>query len=83
MEVSEPKFLPKFLPKMGPSPPQQVLTPPATTTHKLRSIRITHWLANEVSNVSQQLVSHNEFHRNSQSMIVIMSQLNVMRMVDD
>ena len=33
--------------------------------------------------VIQQLVSHNELHRNSQCMIVNMSQLNVMRMVDD
>ena len=31
---SAPLFLPKFLPKRGPSPPQQFLTPPTTTTYK-------------------------------------------------
>ena len=57
-----------------------------TSSHnytQLQSIRTTQRLANVVSKVIQQLVSHNELHRISQCMIVNMSHLNVMRMDDD
>ena len=46
-------LLPRFLLKRGPSPPQQVLTPPINTTQKLVYLELTYWLANVMSIVSQ------------------------------